>query len=321
MPPARSRPRPWINIRCPRPVSARASSCGRVTGPFELRVGADWRETEGRTQELFQFVAGAPTRGRVAGGRTRTIGGFAEAGWEHGDLTLSGGGRLDRWWIEQGSLHERFLATGATITDAHFPDRGGWEATGRAGLAWRPAEIFTLRTAAYLGWRLPTLNELYRPFRVGADATAANAALAPERVEGVEAGFDLRPTEGARIGITLFANRLEDAISNVTLGMGPGVFPGVGFVAAGGQFRQRQNVEAIVSRGVEVDAALAFGRMASQRRLQLRRRRGPCRRDGAAARRSAAGPGAAPQRLGHPRLGGREWRARLADRALRRRPV
>jgi len=230
-----------------------------LTVPFELRVGADWRETEGRTQELFQFVAGAPTRGRVAGGRTRTIGGFAEAGWERGDLTLSGGARLDRWWIEQGSLHERFLATSATITDARFPDRGGWEATGRAGLAWRPADVFALRTAAYLGWRLPTLNELYRPFRVGADATAANAALAPERVEGVEAGLDLHPADGARIGITLFANRLEDAISNVTLGMGPGVFSGVGFVAAGGQFRQRQNVDAIVSRGIEVDAGLAFG--------------------------------------------------------------
>ncbi len=30
-----------------------------------------------------------------------------------------------------------------------------------------------LRAAAYRGWRLPTLNELYRPFRAGADATAA----------------------------------------------------------------------------------------------------------------------------------------------------
>ena len=231
-----------------------------LTGPLELRVGADWRETVGRTQELFQFVGGAPTRGRVAGGRTRTIGGFAEAGWERGELTLSGGGRLDHWWIEQGSLRERFLATGATITDTQFPDRSGWEATGRAGLAWRPAGAVTMRTAAYLGWRLPTLNELYRPFRVGADATAPTAALAPERVEGVEAGVDLRPAEGARIGVTLFANRLNEAISNVTLGQGPGVFPGVGFVAAGGQFRQRQNVDAVVSQGVEVDASLALGR-------------------------------------------------------------
>jgi outer membrane receptor protein involved in Fe transport len=231
-----------------------------VTGPAELRIGVDGRKSVGRTQELFQFVAGAPTRGRVAGGRTLTLGAFAEFGWEHGPLTLSAGGRLDRWWLEDGVLRERVLATGALLTDTAFPDRRGWEATGRAGIGWRPIDPVTLRAAVYRGWRLPTLNELYRPFRVGADATAANAALSPERVEGAEAGIDLRPAPGVRLGAALFANRLDDAISNVTLGQGPGVFPGVGFVAAGGQFRQRQNVDAISSRGLELDASVALGR-------------------------------------------------------------
>ncbi len=231
-----------------------------VTGAFELRLGADWRETEGRTQELFQFVAAAPTRGRIAGGGTRTLGAFAEAGWEHHSLTLTAGARIDRWRIAGGRLAERILATGTALTDLAFPDRGGWEPTARAGLAWRPAGPLTLRTAAYLGWRLPTLNELYRPFRVGADATAANDALAPERLEGVEAGVALRPVTAVRIGLTVFANRLDRAIANVTLGQGPGIFPGVGFVAAGGQFRQRRNVDAILSRGVEVDASVDLGR-------------------------------------------------------------
>ncbi len=142
---------------------------------------------------MFQFVPGAPTRGRVAGGETSTLGAFAEAGWEQGALTLTAGGRLDRWRIADGSLRERTLATNALLTDASFPDRSGWEPTARAGLAWRAAAPITMRAAAYLGWRLPTLNELYRPFRVGADATAANAALAPERLRGVEAGLEFRP--------------------------------------------------------------------------------------------------------------------------------
>jgi vitamin B12 transporter len=231
-----------------------------VTSPFELRLGADWRGTEGRTRELFQYVAGAPTRGRVAGGSTATYGAFAEAGWEDGPLTLTAGGRLDHWRISGGRLHERTLATGDVLTDLAFPGRSGWEPTGRAGLAWRAAGPLTLRAAAYLGWRLPTLNELYRPFRVAADATAANEALAPERLEGVEAGLGFRPASGLRIGLTLFANRVTDAIANVTLGQGPGLFAGVGFVAAGGQFRQRRNVDAIDSRGVEVDASAALGR-------------------------------------------------------------
>jgi outer membrane receptor protein involved in Fe transport len=231
-----------------------------VTGPLELRLGADWRETDGRTRELFQFAAGAATRGRVAGGRTRTLGGFAEGSWARGALTLTAGGRLDHWRIESGSLSERVIATGLVLADAHFPDRSGWEPTGRLGFAWRAAPLLTLRVAAYLGWRLPTLNELYRPFRVGPDATAANEALAPERLHGVEAGAEFRPAARTRIAITLFANRLDHAIANVTLGQGPGVFPQVGFVAAGGQFRMRQNVDAVESKGIEVDAGADFGR-------------------------------------------------------------
>jgi vitamin B12 transporter len=229
-------------------------------GPAALRFGADWRATQGRSQERFQFVAGAPTRGRVAGGRTSTLGAFAEASLEAGPLIVTGGGRIDQWRIEDGHLVERVLASQALLTDASFADRGGREPTGRLGLAFRAAPPLTLRAAAYLGWRLPTLNELYRPFRVGADATAANDALAPERLEGVEAGLELRPAAGARIGLTLFANRLTDAIANVTLGQGPGVFAGVGFVAAGGQYRRRQNVDAVESKGIEIDARLDLGR-------------------------------------------------------------
>ena len=217
-----------------RPRRARRGRA-RALGPVELRLGADWRETEGRTQELFQFVAGAPTRGRVAGGRTRTLGAFAEAGWESG-AAHPDRRRPARPLADRGRPPARAHARHRRAADRHRlprPRRLGADRPGRRSPG-APRAALTLRAAAYLGWRLPTLNELYRPFRVGADATAANAALAPERLEGVEAGLELRPAPGARIGVTLFANRLDDAIANVTLGQGPGVFPGVGFVAAGG---------------------------------------------------------------------------------------
>jgi outer membrane receptor protein involved in Fe transport len=228
-------------------------------GALDLRLGADWRETTGRTQEFFQFVGGQGTRQRLAGGRTRTLGAFAEASWESGPFTATAGGRLDRWTIKDGFLRERVLASNALLTDTAFADRAGWEPTGRAGAAWRPAQALTLRAAAYLGWRLPTLNELYRPFRVGTDATAANAALDPERLRGAEVGAELRPLPGLRFGLTAFSNRLEGAIANVTLGQGAGTFPGVGFVAAGGAFRQRQNLDAIQVEGVELDARYERG--------------------------------------------------------------
>jgi len=129
--------------------------------------------------------------------------------------------------------------------------------TGRAGVALQANERLSVRGAFYLGWRLPTLNELYRPFRVGPDATAANAGLGPERLTGAEAGVQWRPASPIRVNFTLFTNRLEQAIANVTLGQGPGQFPGVGFVA--GQFRQRQNVDAVRSQGAEVDLDVDLG--------------------------------------------------------------
>jgi outer membrane receptor protein involved in Fe transport len=226
---------------------------------IELRLGGDVRQTSGVTNELFNFVAGAGTRRRAAGGRSRTLGAFSEASWTGKALTLTAGARLDGWSIENGFLREHVLATGAVLNDIAFANRSGWEPTGRAGLAWRAGGGLTVRGAAYLGWRLPTLNELYRPFRVGPDATAANAALDTERLKGIEAGLDWQAGRGPKLGVTLFANRLEDGIANVTLGQGPGTFPGVGFVAAGGQYRQRRNLDAIVAKGIELDARLERG--------------------------------------------------------------
>lgn len=226
----------------------------------EIRLGLDYREVVGRTNELFTYQAGLPTRGRRAGGRNVTFGGFAEGSLLLADrLTLTGGGRIDRWQIRNGSLREWTLATGDVLRNEIAPNRAHWEPTGRAGLAYQPVEAVTLRAAGYVGYRLPTLNELYRPFRVGADATAANAALRPERLKGVEAGVEFQPMSTARIGATLFWNKLDNAIANVTIANGPGNFPGVGFVGAAGAYRQRQNLDAIRARGIEVDAAFSYG--------------------------------------------------------------
>jgi outer membrane receptor protein involved in Fe transport len=105
---------------------------------------------------------------------------------------------------------------------------------------------------------MPTLNELFRPFRAGSDATAANPALKPERLSGAEAGLDYAH-DAFTATLTGFVNRLHDAIANVTLGKGPGNFPGVGFVGAGGTYFQRENVDAVKVRGVEASAQWADG--------------------------------------------------------------
>ena len=225
---------------------------------FELRLGADARRTTGETRELANYVAGQPTRRRFAGGQTWTQGVFAEGSYEADGVLLSGGARIDRWQVSRGHLIEQTIASGAVTRDERDASRGGWLPTARGGVLAPVGDGFSLRGAAYLGWRMPTLNELFRPFRAGADATAANPELDPERLAGAEAGLEFAHGPW-RLSATGFVNRLGHAIANVTIGQGPGNFPQVGFVAAGGAFRQRQNVDAVDVRGIEGSAGWTNG--------------------------------------------------------------
>jgi vitamin B12 transporter len=224
----------------------------------DLGFGADLRATRGETNERFSFVAGSATRDRRAGAETVTAGLLADARWTSGTVTLGAGVRLDRWTIRDSFLFERTLV-GATLTDLPYPDRDGWQPSLSGGIDWRASDALVLRAAAYRGWRLPTINELVRPFRVGPDATAANAALRPEELVGAEIGADWRPVEPLRLSLTAYANRLDEAVANVTLAQGPGTFPGVGFVSAAGVFRQRRNLDAIRAYGVEFDGGWSRG--------------------------------------------------------------
>ncbi len=225
-----------------------------------LQLGAGWREAEGRTIERFRYVASEPTRGRVAGGSQQVASLFANGSHRATpDLLLTAAARVDRWRLGEGELSEFDLANGASTLREQTAPRTGTEVSGRLGSVWRPVPAIRLRAAGYRGWRLPTLNELYRPVRAGIDATAANPNLNPEHLWGGEASVGWQPLSTIDLSATAFWNRLTDPITNVTLGVGPGNFPGVGFVAAGGRYRQRQNLDAIESRGIEADARLPLG--------------------------------------------------------------
>ncbi len=234
----------------------------------QIRLGGDWRRTVGETNENFFFQNAVPTRGRNAGGNSDTYGIFSEITLNPSEaLIITGGARIDFWNISDGFRREFELINpfpGAPRSDDVFDDRSGTEFTGRIGLAYEIASNISFNSAAYLGWRLPTLNELFRPFRVGPNATAANELLEPERSQGFEAGISYN-NEIINFGGTLFYNRLEDAIANVSLDSGPGLFPGVGFVSGAGIFSQRQNIDAVVSQGIEIDAGVDFNDKISAR--------------------------------------------------------
>jgi outer membrane receptor protein involved in Fe transport len=207
-----------------------------------LRVGVDVRIASG---ELYETGYIPTVKRRNAGGRTSTTGIFVEDDWTIGKLILTAGVRGDRWTITDGFFREQDAA-GVLTTNNRFADRDGVEATGRAGVLFQADEAIAFRVAGYTGFRLPTLNELYRPFVVFPITTEANADLGLEKLRGFEGGVDLTPVRGVTVGVTAFYNRLDGAIANVTN-------------PARTNTRQRQNVDAVVAKGIEVTAGITRG--------------------------------------------------------------
>ena len=202
-----------------------------------LRLGTDWRVASGTMFEnAYSGVTGLVTARRRAGGRSSDLGFYTETDWRLGALTLTGGLRADRWTITEGYFTEANAAGTVTINN-RFADRSGWQASLRGGAVLQLGGGLDLRGSAYTGLRLPTLNELYRPFTVFPVVTRANAGLVNERLVGFEAGFDWTPGDTLHLSATVFDNKVEHAIANVT-------------IAA--NLRERRNVDAVHARGVEL---------------------------------------------------------------------
>jgi outer membrane receptor protein involved in Fe transport len=226
---------------------------GRWTHANDARTstGFDVRTVRGETRENMTFASGAYTRRRFAGGDQGMTGAFALherslASNLHGTL----GGRLDYWRERNGHRKEIDLLTTGVLRDDQFADRDGWAFSPSLGVVWKMPSGMRLRAAAQQSFRRPTLNELYRPFRVGNVITEANSELKTESVQSAEMGVSYAAGPFAA-GVTGFWNEMRDAVANVTLVRGPGTFPLFGFVPAGGAGRQRLNLERVRVRGVE----------------------------------------------------------------------
>ncbi|WP_126176152.1 TonB-dependent receptor domain-containing protein [Tsuneonella rigui] len=211
-----------------------------------LRLGLDYRKSSGElSEDAISTATGAVTQRRNAGGVNTDLGLFVEDDLTLGVVTLTGGARADRYTISDGFFVARNPA-GLAVTDRRFADRSGWEASFRGGAVARLGRRLRVRAAAYTGLRLPTLNELYRPFTVFPVVTQANAELRNERLDGYEAGIDFTPSSTVDLSLTAFDNRVKQAIANVTIGP---------------NLRERQNIDAIHARGIEASAQLKFGKL------------------------------------------------------------
>ncbi|MFM5906252.1 MAG: TonB-dependent receptor [Novosphingobium sp.] len=215
-----------------------------VGGGHDLRIGLSWRRGVGETQEAaISAASGQITARRLAGGAQDVLGFSLQDEWTLGCLTLSGGMRADRW-RQTGGFFRETSAAGVVTADNRFAGRTGWQASWRARGAVKLGSDATLFAAAYTGLRLPTLNELYRPFTVFPVTTRANAALENERLRGFEAGLTWQPVSQMALALTAFDNKVEGAIANVTIGT---------------NLRERRNVDAVHAQGLEASLRGWFG--------------------------------------------------------------
>ncbi|HEY4302603.1 MAG TPA: TonB-dependent receptor [Candidatus Didemnitutus sp.] len=214
--------------------------------------GVDVRDARGETREDSSYVNGAFTRRRYAGGRQSDAGVFVlhTRDLGHG-LRASAGVRADGWQDDDG--HRRDLASGVEIDDFSYARQNGVAFSPSAGLVWSASRDWQVRAALQESFRRPTLNELYRPFRVGNVITDANPALQTEKNFGAELGT--RWTRGIfTFEAAGFWNQLRDPVANVTIAEGPANVPGIGVVPAGGEARRRLNLDQVRVQGVALSA-------------------------------------------------------------------
>ena len=202
-------------------------------------IDARWVTGETREDYTWSIPLNQFTKRRYAGGDQTFFGAFATherilaSDWR-GSL----GARLDYWQNTNGHRHEFTPATGTITRDDHYANKDGFAFSPNAGLVWRVAPDIRARASVYEAFRVPTLNEYCRPFRVDAVTTDANQNLKPEKLTGGELGMDFgNPHAG--LSLTAFANDIRDAVTNVTLTP---------------TTRQRQNLDLVRVLGLEAGA-------------------------------------------------------------------
>lgn len=208
-----------------------------------LVAGVDAREVRGASDELG-FTAGRLTLAVGSGGREGTAGVFGQdiiritPRWL---LTL--GVRGDRWRNFDALSSSRPLPAATPVTVTRFPDRIETAFSPRVSLLHKLNENVSFMVSGYRSFRAPTLNELYRSFRVGNVLTQANSKLLAERLTGGEAGVKISAVDKkVNIRGTFFWSEITRPIANVTLSVTPALIT-----------RQRQNLGRTRSRGLELE--------------------------------------------------------------------
>ena len=228
------------------PVSHVGSSVlwSRTAGSRQmLLAGMDTQWVSGNDLELA-YTAGKPTANLNNGGSQRTIGFYGEDRIRlTSKLLLSIGGRVDNWANQDGHQITTPIVSSVKAASTLFPDRSESAFNPRAAVRYTITSAVTAFASIGRSFRAPSLDELYRSFRVGNVVTNANPNLVAERLTGSEAGLSMRIGNRLVLRGSYFYNIITDPVSNVTLTSTAALIT-----------RQRENLGRTRSQGVDVSA-------------------------------------------------------------------
>ena len=206
-----------------------------------LVAGTEARWIDG---ESFEWAHAGGTRTSIlrSGGTQRRYAAFGEDRIRLTErLLVSLAARVDHWENAQGFSLTAPLAASVRPSDTRYPDRSQTAFSPKLALSFAATDALTLHASVARGFRAPTLNELYRSFRVGNAVTLNNSDLRSERLTGVEAGATLRAGTHNVFAGTFFWNDITNPVSNVTLSITPALIT-----------RQKQNMGRLRSTGAEL---------------------------------------------------------------------
>lgn len=220
-------------------------------GRHVITAGLEARGIHGDSFKDFFSPAG-PTAVGDSGGRQIVLGFFGQDAFHLAEnWMLTAGARVDTWGNSSGYSYRIPIPSG-TPSSSSFPDRRETAFSPRISLMRTFGSKASASVSVYRAFRAPTLNELYRGFRVGSVQTNANAALVAERLTGGEAGVDITPWPAwLTMRGTFFWSEIANPVSNVTLCSDPTVPPCSSTTPT---VRQRQNLGKIRDRGLEFSA-------------------------------------------------------------------
>jgi outer membrane receptor protein involved in Fe transport len=215
-----------------------------------LIAGMDLMEVMGASDDRF-YSSGAHTHNTAAGGRQRTLGWFGEdilrlrQKW-----TIILAGRFDDWSNFNDSSICTPVSGTCTSPSTLYPARNATAFDPRLSVLRSLNSHVSLTASMYRAFRAPTLNELYRPFRVGDILTYNNPYLNAERMTGAEAGVNVAGWD-RKLGLrgTFFWSDIVNPVQNVTISQTSSLIT-----------REKENLGRIRSRGFEIDGVVHVNR-------------------------------------------------------------